>query len=116
MNDLLRKQLDKIGRRAILQNELFSSPCQMSCDCKRVEREFPGGLVVRIWCFHHCGLGSVIWELRSHIGPLCAAAKKKQRVEGTASSRRDFRVKIKHVVWALTGSRINRTNRGRVGQ
>ena len=25
----------------------------------RMSWEFPGGRVVRTWCFHHCGLGSV---------------------------------------------------------
>ena len=26
---------------------------------KRLPREFPSGLLVRIWCFHWCGLGSI---------------------------------------------------------
>jgi len=28
--------------------------------------EFPGSLVVRIWCFHCCDPGSIPGELRSH--------------------------------------------------
>ena len=31
-----------------------------NCINKRVITwEFPGGLVVRTWCFYHCGLGSI---------------------------------------------------------
>ena len=48
---------------------------------KRKE-EFPGGLVVRIWHFHHCGpVQTLVWELRSHIKPLHAMAKKKKKRE-----------------------------------
>ena len=45
-----------------------------------VWRELPGGLVVRIWHFHHCSPG-LVWELRSHIKLLHAVAKKKKRVD-----------------------------------
>lgn len=39
-------------------------------------REFPSGLVVRIWCLQHY-VQSVVWELRSNIKLLHALAKKK---------------------------------------
>ena len=49
---------------------------------KYVSREFPGGLVLRIQCFHCHGLGSIPGqELRSH--KLCGAAKKKKERKET---------------------------------
>ena len=42
--------------------------------------EFPHALVVRIRCFHHCSwVQSLVWELRSHIKPQHAMAKKKKK-------------------------------------
>ena len=42
------------------------------------KREFPGGPVVKTWCFHYDGLGSIPGrELRSH-KPSGAAKKKKK--------------------------------------
>ena len=46
---------------------------------KKVVRGFPGGPVVRTWCFHCRGLGSIrslVRELKSH--EPCGAAKKKK--------------------------------------
>ena len=41
-------------------------------------REFPGGTVVRMWCFYSQGqIQSLVGELRSH--KLCSVAKKKKK-------------------------------------
>ena len=55
----------------------FSLSLSVSLSLKfRQNREFPGGLLVRICCFPpRCDL---VWELRSHIKPLHATAKKKK--------------------------------------
>ena len=45
-----------MGRRGVTGESNMQS-------AKRIKtilgREFPAGLVVRIWCFHHCGPGSI---------------------------------------------------------
>ena len=43
---------------------------------KEKDWEFPGGLVDRIWCLHHCGLGSIP-SLGTEI-PHQAAAKREK--------------------------------------
>ena len=41
-------------------------------------REFPGGTVVRMWCFYRQGqIQSLVGEIRSH--KLCSVAKKKKK-------------------------------------
>ena len=38
---------------------MFSVGAEHIWVLKCVYGEFPGGVVVRIWCFHHCSLGSI---------------------------------------------------------
>ena len=45
-----------------------------------LKREFPGGLEVRTWCFHGCGLGSIPGlgsEIPHQAAPCCGKKKKK---------------------------------------
>ena len=43
-------------------------------------REFPGGLLVRIWCFHCCGLGSIPgWGTEIPQAVWCAPPPKKNQ-------------------------------------
>ena len=57
-----------------------------TCLCLKEQiREFPGGLVVRIWCFYCCsldsipGLGTEIKNTSSHYMPQPKRKKKKER-------------------------------------
>ena len=42
---------------------------------------FPGGLEVRIWCFHHCGLGSIpgLGTEIPHQAACCGKKKEKKK-------------------------------------
>ena len=64
------------------------------------ERAFPGGLVVRSWCFHHCSqVQSQVWELRSHIKLLGATPKKKKKLREIHRYQTSLSSRYKETEW-----------------
>ena len=53
-------------------------------------REFPGGLLVRIWCFHGCGQESKIPQVMQ-----CSKKKKKKKEKKRKTERKNYQFKYK---------------------
>ena len=67
-----------IGNSGSSVNSTITTNCCISQLIKDYSREFPHCLVVRTWCFHCCGLGSILgWG--TEIPPTAQFRKKKKK-------------------------------------